>query len=498
MSLRELRGIWTYRSFQNLPELVHDFNKLSVWEVELYLEVDEESNFIHGHLGERPEEATGSEPLLYVKGKFTDGSPVTVTWRATGKRCTEYDGWIYDYSAVLNPTWEGGKGGGNRPTLVGTVTRTVAHGQAPAGSVFSFIAVKRDFVEPRKRIPLNREVTDMLASLESRLHHQLWHASRDQWNDLTDEKKDALRAINWQPGPKTKERSSRGEGMYSNGSGEDFLFMHRQMIAHVRAMQDVPSWKSVPLPTALASFDPEFKSCQVGNPDGFALPDAWIVPGDPGTTQWLNELRKTSTLYSRFLVWETQYKDPRYLSRVTLGELGARIEWTIHNWMHMRWASITRDPDDGTPLPSGRDPLDFEPKWIKPNYDFLGETFSSHVNPIFWRLHGWVDDRIEDWYLAHEAAHPGEVTRRDLGGVKWFAPGKWVVVDEPWAGPLKHRYGSNPAEGEHHGGLDLDPEVMKKALGIIFGPKRKETTPSLLVAAATQRARATWFKMTVE
>lgn len=500
MSFHELQGIWTYRSFRNLPEIVQDFNKLTVWEAELYLDSDEESNSIYGHLGERAEEAKGNEPFLYIKGEFADSNPMSVNWRATGKPGTEYEGWIYDYAAFLNPIWQDGKGRGSRPTLVGTVTRTVAHGEAPAGSVFSFIAVKRDFVEPRDCIPLEKMVTDMLASPEHRLHHQLWHASRDQWSTLSESKKDALREINWQPGSKMKERSSSGPDMYSDGSGEDFLFMHRQMIAHVRSMQSITSWRILPDRLALASFDVGFKASQVGNPDGFALPDAWIIEGDPRTTHWLHDLRRNSTFYARFRFWEAQYTDPTYLSRVTLGELGARIEWTIHNWMHMRWTSITRDPDDGTPLPKGRDALDFNEKWFKPNYDFLGETFSSHVNPIFWRLHGWVDDRIEDWYRAQEAAHPGEVIRRDLEGIKWFAPGKWVVLDEPWAGPISHQHSSSSPQNGHHNGLNLDPEVMKEALHIIFGPEPSSISPISQVSPQIQwqKVRATWFKMMAE
>jgi hypothetical protein len=166
-----------------------------------------------------------------------------------------------------------------------------------------------------------------------------------------------------------------------------------------------------------------FQSSQVGNPDGFALPDAWVVPGDPDTTQWLFELRKTSTWYARFLAWQAQYTDPAYLSRITLGELGARMEFTIHNWMHMRWASVPRDPSTGRAVPEGRAALDFDPKWLRPEYDYLGETFSSHVNPVFWRLHGWVDDRIDDWFNAHESAHPGEIKRTNRNAVMWFKPG---------------------------------------------------------------------------
>lgn len=82
-----------------------------------------------------------------------------------------------------------------------------------------------------------------------------------------------------------------------------------------------------------------------------------------------------------------------------------------------------------------RQDYDFDEKWDDPRYDFLGEFYSSHVNPLFWRLHGWVDDRIEDWYQAHEAASPGEIERSDHQGVAWFKPGRWVQAADPFDWP---------------------------------------------------------------
>ena len=40
-------------------------------------------------------------------------------------------------------------------------------------------------------------------------------------------------------------------------------------------------------------------------------------------------------------------------------------------------------------------------------------------------------------FAAHEAVHPGEVQRREYGGVSWFEfeQGKWVLLDSPWSEP---------------------------------------------------------------
>lgn len=524
----DFRGIWIYRSLANTPGTVGSFDKLKVWEAELYVEVGS-GNRIHGHIGERPEVATGSEPYLTIEGEVVPGDPSAIRWRARGRLSSEFEGWVYDYVGYFAPQWPDAPR--QRPAIVGTVTRTVAHGNAPAGSVFSFVAIKSDFLEPRDVIPLAKPVIDLMASAEHRHHHALWHAARDEWAGLSEPKRDALRRLGWQPGPNGRERPSLSPDRLANGSGEDFLYMHRRMLRDVRALDPaVRSWSRVPQPRALASFAPGARASLVGNPDGFAVPPAWVVPGDPDTTNWLAALRETSTLYSKFQAWEAQYTDPRFLADVSLGELGSRIEFTIHNWMHMRWASVPRDPSTdkgkhGLPIPGGRDSLDFDEKWLRPEYDYLGETFSSHVNPVFWRLHGWVDDRIEDWFRAQETARPGVVRRKSVGGVDWFEPdGKWVVADEPWEGPVAagdhgggpHSHvasGGEPSAdgGEHaghdhghqhgsvahrHGGAVLDVATMQDALRIIFGPEPSAVTMTVDRTDVEVRGlRRTWFRL---
>jgi hypothetical protein len=274
------------------------------------------------------------------------------------------------------------------------------------------------------------------------------------------------------------------------------------MVQHVRALDpSVGTWTRLPQPGPLASFDAGVKALRIGNLDGYAVPPSWIVPGDPSTTSWLAELRKTSTLYGKFQVWEALYTDPRYLSTLSLGDVGSRVEFTIHNWMHMRWASVTRDPTPdkskrGLPLPAGRTPLDFDTKWLDPEYDYLGETFSSHVNPIFWRVHGWVDARIEDWHRAQESVRPGVIKRKQLFGVDWFeVDGKWVVSDAPWEGPRMAEREHEHHTGHDHDGLLLDVPTMQQALTIIFGPEPTASPMAFEKARAIGgRPQGTWFK----
>ena len=85
------------------------------------------------------------------------------------------------------------------------------------------------------------------------------------------------------------------------------------------------------------------------------------------------------------------------MRRLTLGQLGALIEFTVHNNLHNRFAAEPMDyrPDGISP----DDPVD--PQWDTPEYDYLGDIYSSHVNPVFWFLHGWVDSSIDRWFDAN-------------------------------------------------------------------------------------------------
>jgi hypothetical protein len=120
---------------------------------------------------------------------------------------------------------------------------------------------------------------------------------------------------------------------------------------------------------------------------------------------------KSMDYFEQFIEpWERQYTNPDYLRSVTLGQLGSDMEFTIHNDMHMRWAG----PSSVGYRPSTSTVQEIDGQWDSPAYDYLGDTYSSHVNSIFWKIHGWVDDRIEDWKREHNIA----------GEIQW--KGTWI------------------------------------------------------------------------
>jgi hypothetical protein len=170
-------------------------------------------------------------------------------------------------------------------------------------------------------------------------------------------------------------------------SGEDFLFMHRQMIAQVDARLEqigdptypkVEGWPSIPEP----------------RDTDYPVPAAWTEPDDPEFTEFIRAVKSDEFYLDNFAIWEPFYRNEIILRRLSLGQLGGMLEFTVHNYMHMRWST---QPIGTRPNPAPDQPETIPTEWDRVEYDYLGDTYSSHVNSIFWRLHGWVDNRIDDW-----------------------------------------------------------------------------------------------------
>jgi hypothetical protein len=456
-----LRGIWDIRFEGSRAGL----DGLPQSGLELFLDIAQRGRGLRGCLDTAQQLRSKTEPRYRVIGDLVSPDASQLYWRLVDTQSAN-GAPVYELTVVLDEVWAdfGNAGSG---TLSGRVLRL----DRPLGLPEldnRFVARKRLFPEARERVGLNPPLLAWLISPEHRLFHQLWHATRDKWHKLSEDQRGALRGIGWQPGPRGEERDARGPRKDRNGSGGDFFFMHRHMLGTARSMQDLPSWPSFPMPQPELERDRQGFARYFDNHDGTALPPTWLAAEDTEYTRWVSDIKTAETYHSNFQVWESRYRDPRYLSKLTLGQFGSEIELGLHDWLHMRWASVPRDPSNGQPVPFARDPADFSARWYAPENDFLGDPFSSHVNPVFWHFHGWIDDRLEDWFRAHERFHPGEVSRLEVNGVPWFAPGRWVEVDDPWLGPSTH--GCNTTPGLQAGkSVEMDPETMKLALRITFG-----------------------------
>jgi hypothetical protein len=491
-----LYGAWTYRSFFNIVQPAEKLDDLVLAECEMTFDAAP-SGEVRGQLAFRSDPPTPGDPRLTLSGRLEAGSPAAARFRGIGVPGTAAATWVYDYVGYLVPNWIGGKA--QRTAMVGSVMRVVDHPGGDgsihrAGETFSFVAVQRDFPEPRTVIGIGSPAREMLASRHHRLHHFVWHGLRNGWASdqaIPPSAKKRITQLGWAP-PRPV-LSAGGDPLFGNGSGEDFLFMHRQMIIEVNntlkeaGAAAIDPWGTIPGPEPVV-VEPEPNSPKLGppgNPNGISVPTDW-TPDDPALLQRLASLKSAEFYWSRMRWWDRQFKDPAYLSTLSLGELGTLLEWTVHNDMHMRWASVPRNPD--TKEIAERDAADIRPLWDNPDYDHLGEQYSSHVNPVFWRLHGWVDRRIEDWFEAHHQAHPGEVKRATVMDTPWFRPGKWVQCDMPWSGKMDMRMsfhaGSKRGKGQRMG--DGDIKDLEEIVRLIYGPPPGTKS----VSAAVKRARA--------
>lgn len=249
-------------------------------------------------------------------------------------------------------------------------------------------------------VPLPNQVIIEMAMRSHRIHHYLFHNVRNNWLFYDDDTKNKLRNMGWEPPrPALQEdptSPTRGSPILDNYSGEDFLFMHREMIKNVNEIlaqvhdpqyPKVDGWEIVPRPGDLE----------------YPVPPAWI--------DGVREVKSDQYFENVFIPWEQQYTNPDYLSTVTLGQLGAELEFSIHNAMHMWWAS---QPSDIRPRADPTRPDLIDTRWDDPSYNYLGDTYSSHVNPIFWKPHGWIDNRIKNWKSANGMT----------GDIQWT--GTWV------------------------------------------------------------------------
>ena len=125
-------GRWTYRSYHNDPD--PEASRPPFGTGTLVLDEPDYGRLSGCLLG-------GGGWNLSLVGGYTYGNPFALRFQGSG----DIDGerWVYDYIGYLVPIWPNGVD--QRPAIVGSVIRTVPHsnGQATAGYVASFIAVKQ-------------------------------------------------------------------------------------------------------------------------------------------------------------------------------------------------------------------------------------------------------------------------------------------------------------------------------------------------------------------
>jgi hypothetical protein len=140
VSLADIAGEWTYRSFHNRPETVDDDAEKALALIFAEATMSFEAPSGSTLKGKIDWPGGGLDMQGAIRpGVEADSFVIDVV--GAGRPGTSTAGWEYDYFAQLAHRWPTGVN--QRPALVGSVLRAKPHGSSAAGYVASFIAVKR-------------------------------------------------------------------------------------------------------------------------------------------------------------------------------------------------------------------------------------------------------------------------------------------------------------------------------------------------------------------
>jgi hypothetical protein len=139
----KLEGVWTYRSFNNIPQPVGGDPQAALGLIfgEGMLTI---AAAAAGPQGFRASLSFGGAAVMDLAGSFkagAGGSPAVIRARGTGRPGSPVADFVYDYIFYPVAPWPGGVG--QRQAMVGTVMRAADHGTARKGAVASAICVRR-------------------------------------------------------------------------------------------------------------------------------------------------------------------------------------------------------------------------------------------------------------------------------------------------------------------------------------------------------------------
>ena len=183
-----LRGVWSLR----LEGRDAGLKGLPLQGLELLLDIAPRGRGLRGYLDTAVNLRTEAEPRYRILGDLLTGEGTTLYWRLIDR---DAPGGVpaYEFKMTLDEVWGvfGNAGSGTLSGQILNLDRPLALTERD----HRFVAHKQLFPEARERIGLNPTLLAWLISAEHRLFHQLWHATRDQWHKLSEEKRNALRGI---------------------------------------------------------------------------------------------------------------------------------------------------------------------------------------------------------------------------------------------------------------------------------------------------------------
>jgi len=236
------------------------------------------------------------------------------------------------------------------------------------------------------------QVTAYSANRTNRLFHNLFHNVRMNWVLLDEIEQRELANLGWKP--------AYVSFTYINGdinqpimlmgpTGEDFLWMHNQMINEVNSI-------AAGITPAVAWRVDGWYDCPPPGDSEWPVPPipTSIVNDLPGYADYLRPFKSDEFYYEQILPREQQMNNSAYLKSLTLGEFGTLIEYELHTFFHVRFSAYN---PVGYRLQSLHPTVHIDTMWDNVEYDYLADFYSAHVNPTFWKIHGWIERKMVQW-----------------------------------------------------------------------------------------------------
>jgi len=313
-------------------------------------------------------------------------------------------------------------------------------------AIFLGVFINSALTDNPQQIPTNEipppAVIAHTAARQQRLHHNLFHNIRMNWALLDALEQKQIADLGWKPVyisfAYINNDINNPVTLYGP-TGEDFLWMHRKMIEDVNELAtgtgwEVRGWTVCPEPDDALWPLP-------GVPDNLdPVADEWYIGylGSYKSAEKLAEIRDRESKLT-----------PTALAGMTLGEFGTLLEYELHTDFHVRFAAWNPIGYRQQSLhPTER----IEEKWDDVTYDYLADFYSAHVNPTFWKIHGWIELKIIDWCNANgntNCAAPLQWTSQWVNGP--MEP-EILTALEKVADDARARR-ANPDSGKKHGNL---------------------------------------------
>lgn len=212
----------------------------------------------------------------------------------------------------------------------------------------------------------------MLASESHRRWHYQWHRSFKEPNAPSS----AEQAI-WKKAGllKAHETPEAFQKRLADHPGESFFFMHRHMIKMLQVeltalgLPCVSPWEQAPT-------DPQ--------------DPIWPQPRFADVVDEL-DLEMIEAEFRHVREWSAKFSDPKFLRGVSLNSLGIQMQSSLHIILHTVYGNR---PSDLAKNCQGDE-------FLSRDCDDMGSDASSHVNPYFWKLHGYIDSFVGKWLAAN-------------------------------------------------------------------------------------------------